>query len=176
MTVSAEIVVVGSVNLDLVVEVNRLPVAGETVLGGDLRRIPGGKGANQAVAAARLGRMVAVVGRVGDDEAGEILIGALSADQVNTDHLITSTGVPNGVALIAVGSDGDNLIVVSPGANGRVDAADVDEAADVIATAACLLIQLEIPLEAVAAATRHARGTVILNPAPAPADRCRPIC
>ena len=164
---TAEIVVVGSANLDLVVEVDQIPAVGETVMGGDLRRIPGGKGANQAVAAARLGRDVAMVGRLGADEGGEILRAALTADGVDTTRLITTDETPNGVALIAVGSDGDNAIVVSPGANARVTPADVEAAADMLRDAVVTLLQLEIPLDAVTAAAVAAEGTVILNPAPA---------
>ena len=165
----AEVVVVGSANLDLVVDVATIPVAGETVLGGDLRRIPGGKGANQAVAAARLGRRVAMVGRVGDDDAGAILRAALASAGVDTTSLHTTTDTPSGIALIAVSADGDNTVVVSPGANGRVSAADVAESAEAVGAAAVVLLQLEVPLEAVAAAVSCARGLVVLNPAPAPA-------
>ncbi len=165
----AEVVVVGSANLDLVVDVATIPVAGETVLGGDLRRIPGGKGANQAVTAARLGRRVAMIGRVGDDDAGSILRSALDSAGVDTSGLLATESTPSGTALIAVGADGDNAIVVSPGANSRFSAADVAGAADVLSAAEVLLAQLEVPLEAVAAAVRFARGIVVLNPAPAPA-------
>ena len=165
----AEVVVVGSANLDLVVDVATIPVAGETVLGGDLRQIPGGKGANQAVTAARLGRRVAMIGRVGDDDAGLILRSALDSAGVDTSGLLATESTPSGTALIAVGADGDNAIVVSPGANSRFSAADVAGAADVLNAAEVLLAQLEVPLEAVAAAVRAARGIVVLNPAPAPA-------
>ncbi len=164
-----EVVVVGSANLDLVVEVETVPVAGETVRGGDLRRIPGGKGANQAVAASRLGRRVAMIGRVGDDDAGAMLRAAMDSSGVDTAGLLTTDGTASGTALIAVGTDGDNAIVVSPGANGRLSSDDVERAADVLGAAAVALLQLEVPLEAVAAAVRCARGTVVLNPAPAPA-------
>ena len=167
---TAEIVVVGSANLDLVVKVGQIPAVGETVMGGDLHRIPGGKGANQAVAAARLGRDVAIVGRLGADEGGEILRTALDADGIDTSRLLTTDDVPNGVALISVGSDGDNAIVVSPGANARVTPADVEAAAAALHGAAATLLQLEIPLDAVTAAAHAAHGTVILNPAPAPAE------
>lgn len=163
-----EITVVGSANLDLVVDVDHVPLVGETVLGGDLRRIPGGKGANQAVAAARLGRRVAMVGRVGDDEAGSTLRHALESDGIDTTALTTTPDTPNGVALISVDADGDNAIVVSPGANGRVDARDVAAAGALVSDAAVLLLQLEVPIEAVEAAAIAATGTVILNPAPAP--------
>ena len=159
----------GSANLDLVVEVSAVPVAGETVLGGDLRHIPGGKGANQAVAAARLGRRVAMIGRVGDDDAGTTLRSAMESAGVDTTCLSATEGTPSGTALIAVGADGDNAIVVSPGANGRLSPADVESAAGVLAAAEVVLLQLEVPLEAVSAAVRCARGTVVLNPAPAPA-------
>ena len=165
-----EIAVVGSANLDLVVEVPRVPLVGETVLGGDLARIPGGKGANQAVAAARLGRSVAMIGRVGDDEGGRILRDALETDGVDTSCLATTADVANGVALIAVGADGDNAIVVSPGANSRLSVADVEAAGDVLGAAAVTLLQLEVPVEAVAAAAEVAGGTVVLNPAPAPSE------
>ena len=163
-----EVAVVGSSNLDLVVEVETIPVAGETVMGGDLLRIPGGKGANQAVAAARLGRRVAMVGRVGDDDAGTMLRAAMDSAGVDTTCLLTTEGTPSGTALIAVGADGDNAIVVSPGANGRVKSADVESAADVVGAAEVVLLQLEVPVEAVSAAVRRAHGTVVLNPAPAP--------
>ena len=163
-----EIAVVGSANLDLVVEVQRIPVAGETVLGEDLRRIPGGKGANQAVAAARLGRRVSMIGRVGDDDSGVMLRSAMESAGVDTTCLLATEGTPSGTALIAVGADGDNAIVVSPGANGRLSAADVESAAEVLSAAEVVLLQLEVPIEAVAAAVRCARGTVVLNPAPAP--------
>ncbi len=162
-----EVAVVGSANLDLVVEVDTIPLVGETVPGGDLHRIPGGKGANQAVAAARLGRKVAMIGRIGDDEGGAMLRSALDGDGVDTRHLLTTAGVPNGVALISVGADGDNAIVVSPGANGRVAPADIEAAGAILETAVVTLLQLEVPLDAVAAAAARAGGTVILNPAPA---------
>ncbi len=163
-----EIVVVGSANLDLVVDVDVIPLVGETVLGGDLRRIPGGKGANQAVAAARLGRRVALIGRVGDDEGGAILRSALDADGVGIGEVRTVEGVPSGVALIAVGRDGDNAIVVSPGANARLSGSDVVEAAPLLAAATVTLLQLEVPVEAVTEAAVASAGIVILNPAPAP--------
>lgn len=165
---SMEIAVVGSCNLDFVVGVESIPQVGETVLGGDLVQIPGGKGANQAVAAARLGRRVAMVGRIGDDGSGDLLRGALDADGVDTGALLTTAGVPSGVALIAVQDDGDNAIVVSPGANGRVTPADAAVAA--VEEATVVLCQAEIPLDAVVEAMRVARGITVWNPAPAPTD------
>lgn len=164
-----EVCVVGSANLDIVVPVERHPVAGETVLGGDHLRISGGKGANQAVAAARLGRRVAFVGRVGDDAAGAELRSALDADGVVTDFLATTPDVPSGIAMISVGPDGDNAIIVSPGANAHLDLDDIERAAPVLAQAAVTLLQLEIPVDAVTEAAEAAGGRVILNPAPAQA-------
>jgi ribokinase len=161
-----EVAVVGSLNLDLVVRVARLPGPGETVSGDDVFRNPGGKGANQAVAAARLGRRVAMVGRVGDDDAGRELLGSLEADAVDTSQVRVVAGVPSGIALITVGEDGENQIVVSPGANARLTGDDVGQAGAALAAATVTLLQLEVPLEAVAAAARAAGGTVVLNPAP----------
>ena len=162
-----EIVVVGSLNLDVSVPVERHPRPGETVLGGDAARTPGGKGANQAVAAARLGRRVAMVGRVGDDGVGDDLLAALEADGVERSGVRVLPGVSTGIALIAVDPRGENSIVVSAGANARLDAAGVEEAAGALKAAAVCLLQLEVPLEAVVRAAELARGRVVLNPAPA---------
>jgi ribokinase len=161
-----EVAVVGSLNLDLVVRVARLPGPGETVTGDDVFRNPGGKGANQAVAAARLGRRVAMVGRVGDDDAGRELLGSLEADAVDSSRVRVVAGVPSGIALITVSEDGENQIVVSPGANDRLTPDDVGQAGAALGAAAVTLLQLEVPLDAVAAAARAAGGTVVLNPAP----------
>jgi ribokinase len=161
------VAVVGSLNLDHVVRVTHHPAGGETVLGGDLLTNPGGKGANQAVAAARLGQPVAMVGAVGDDAAGQALLGSLAADAVDTAHVRVVEGVPSGVALITVDGGGENAIVVSPGANGRLSDDDVRAAAGALRSAAVTLVQLEVPLEAVAAAAATAGGAVVLNPAPA---------
>ena len=159
--------VVGSLNMDIVVPVPRHPGPGETVLGGDHFRNPGGKGANQAVAAARLGRPTSMVGRVGRDDAGSELVSALRGYGVDISRVSPTEDAPTGIALITVDDGGENSIVVSPGANGRVTEADVKEAGDVVSSADAVLLQLEIPLETVVAAARTATGTVILNPAPA---------
>ncbi|TDC44591.1 ribokinase [Actinomadura sp. KC345] len=178
---SWEVVVVGSVNADLVVGVDRRPAPGETVLGSDLATLPGGKGANQAVAAARLGGRVGIVGRVGDDGHGGMLRAALAADGVDLAHLTTTEGTPSGVALITVGADGDNSIIVSPGANGRVGPDDVAAARAMITGAAVVSFQLEVPMPAVEAAARAAAGAggrVVLNlspPAPVP-DEVLALC
>jgi ribokinase len=160
------VVVVGSLNLDLVVRVDRLPGPGETVSGTDVFRNPGGKGANQAVAAARLGRGVAMVGCVGDDAAGRELLASLEADTVDTSHVRVVGGVPSGAAFITVREDGENHIVLSPGANARLSPEDVAAAGAVLRAAPVTLLQLEVPPGAVAAAVAAAGGTVVLNPAP----------
>ena len=161
------IAVVGSINLDLVVAVDRHPAPGETVVGGDCWQLPGGKGANQAVAAARLGAEVAMVGRVGADAQGAWLREGLWTERVDVEHVREDRVAPTGVALIAVDARGENTIVVSPGANARVDARDVAAASDVVRGAEVVLVQHEVPAEAVAAAIDTAGGTVVLNPAPA---------
>ncbi|MEU8122308.1 ribokinase [Spirillospora sp. NPDC049024] len=164
-----DVAVVGSLNADLVVGVERRPAPGETVLGSDLATHPGGKGANQAVAAARLGARTAIVGRVGDDGHGELLRAALAADGVDLAHLVTTPGVPTGVALITVGPDGDNSIVVSPGANARLGPADVEAARALIESAPVVSLQMEVPPAAVEAAAGVAAGAgrrVVLNLSP----------
>jgi ribokinase len=161
------IAVVGSINLDLVVPVARHPAPGETVIGGDRAELPGGKGANQAVAAARLGAEVALVGRVGADEAGRRLRDGLAQEGVDVEHVREDPDAPTGMALIAVDGAGENTIVVSPGANARVGEDDVGAAGELLAGAPVMLVQHEIPRSAVAAAVRAAGGTVVLNPAPA---------
>jgi ribokinase len=160
------VAVVGSLNMDLVIRVPELPGPGETVSGGDLFRNPGGKGANQAVAAARLGRRVAMVGCVGDDDAGRALLASLEADGVDRSRVRVVDGVPSGTAFITVSEDGENQIVVSPGANARLTEGDVAAAEAALRAARVTLLQLEVPLEAVAAAARTAGGRVVLNPAP----------
>ncbi|RJL32909.1 ribokinase [Bailinhaonella thermotolerans] len=163
-----DVVVAGSANADLVVRVERRPASGETVAGSDLATFPGGKGANQAVAAARLGARTALLGRVGDDGHGALLRASLERDGVDVSRLAATPG-PTGVALITVGPEGDNSIIVSPGANARLTEEDVAGAADLIGAARVLSLQLEVPLPAVLAAARaaEAAGTrVVFNPSP----------
>ncbi|MFD6426248.1 ribokinase [Streptomyces sp. NPDC060198] len=162
----AVIAVVGSLNLDLVAPVPRHPVPGETVLGGDIAQHPGGKGANQAVAVARLGAEVSFVGRVGDDDAGQVMTGAVGGQGVDITHVRTTAGTATGRAMIAVSPAGENTIIVSPGANSRLGAADCEAAADVLHRAAVTVLQQEVPDEANHAAARLAGGTVLYNPAP----------
>jgi ribokinase len=162
-----DILVIGSLNADLVVRAPRFPTPGETISGQDLSIIPGGKGANQAVAAARQGASVAMVGRVGDDSFGPTLIENLQDNQVDTTYVQTDESA-TGTATIIVDSSGQNSIVLSPGANGKVTPADVDSVS--FQDADMLLLQLEIPLETVVHAASVARQNglrVILNPAPA---------
>lgn len=166
MTTGVDVAVVGSCNLDLVVRVPRLPRPGETVLGTEHLENPGGKGANQAVAAARQGSDVAMIGRVGDDEAGRQVRDALVAAGVDATGVTTSPR-PTGTALITVNDDGENTIVVSPGANDDVSDAVVATHGDLLGDARVCLLQLEIPDAGVHAAARAAGGAVILNPAPA---------
>jgi ribokinase len=164
------IVVVGSSNTDMVVKVPTLPASGETVLGGRFVIAAGGKGANQAVAAARLGADVTFVCRLGTDMFGERSLEGLKKDGLHTQHVVRDETSPSGVALIMVDERGENLIAVAPGANGRLSVEDVEAARNAISQAGVLLLQLEIPLDAVRRAARLGReagAAVILNPAPA---------
>jgi len=164
------IVVVGSLNMDLVVRAPRHPLPGETILGGEFRTFPGGKGANQAVAAARLGGAVKMIGRVGADAFGDSLLQTMAKDGVDTQRILRDPEAATGVALITVDAAGQNTIVVASGANGRVTPGDVSAAEDIFAGAAIVLLQLECPLPAVACAIELARqhgARVVLNPAPA---------
>lgn len=164
-----DVVVVGSLNMDAVASVDRLPGAGETVLAGGFDWVPGGKGANQAVAAARQGAAVAMVGRVGADDNGRLLRARLAADGVDVAAVSADPGPPTGLALIAVDPAGANTIVVFPGANGTLGPEDVDAAAALIEGAAVVVCQLEIPRPAVVRAFELARAAgriTILNPSP----------
>lgn len=160
-------VVVGSVNRDLVVVVERHPTPGETILGSRHLYGPGGKGANQAVAAARLGASVAFVGVVGPDGDGEAMIDNLEFEGVDVSGVVVSEQAATGLAVITVAGDGENSIVVSPGANQHLDADVVGANSEAIASATVVVAQLEVPIESVMLAARLASGTFILNPAPA---------
>lgn len=164
-----DIVVVGSINQDLTVRVPHHPAPGETVLGTSHVFGAGGKGANQAVAAARLGRRVAMIGRVGDDQPGRDLVRGLEAEGVDVSHVGVDGDAPTGLALITLDEQAENAIAVSPGANSRLHPETVEEARQVIVEATVLLVQLEVPIESVQEAASLATGTVILNPAPAAA-------
>jgi ribokinase len=165
-----KIVVVGSLNMDLVVQVSRIPKPGETVLGNTFHTAAGGKGANQAVAAARLGAQVTMVGCVGDDDYGQALVQGLQADDVDTRFIRRDRKHHTGVALITVGENGENSIVVISGANWHITQSDIDIAANELANADILVLQLETPIEIVeyAASIAHDHHVpIILNPAPA---------
>ena len=164
------IVVVGSLNMDLVVRTHRMPGPGETVLGDDFQTIPGGKGANQAVAAARQGARVSMVGRVGDDAFGQTLRSSLQAEGIDISHVKVDSTAPTGIAMITLDEAGQNSIVVAPGANAQLTAEDVETALNAAGAFDALVMQLETSLPAVQAATRmaHEHGAkIILNPAPA---------
>jgi len=167
------IIVFGSINMDLVAKASRLPVAGETLLGYDFLTAPGGKGANQAVAVARLGIPTQMVGRVGGDSFGVELVNSLQASGVQTVNVSVDNAVSSGVALISVDDAGENQMIVVPGANGRVNQEDVKRVVNLLPGATALLLQFEIPMNAVllaAKAAREAGVTVILDPAPAHGD------
>ena len=162
-----DVVVVGSANLDLIVRVPHHPTRGETVLGGAHARTPGGKGANQAVAASRLGAQVTMVGRVGHDDAGKELRQSLEDAGVDCLYLAVEPGSPSGTALIGVDDYGENSIIVSPGANKWGCPEDIQAAEASFTHSRVILTQLEIPIETVLAAAAISEGTVLLNPAPA---------
>jgi ribokinase len=164
------VLVVGSSNTDMIIRVPRIPRPGETILGGEFTMAGGGKGANQAVAAARAGGRVTFVARVGDDVFGERALAGFVADGIDTRFVLRTSGAASGVALIDVDDRGENSITVASGANALLSAADVESAAEAFAAADIVLVQLESPIETVEAAVRKAgeKGVpVILNPAPA---------
>ena len=163
------VVVFGSLNMDLVTRVKRLPKPGETLMGSAFFTTAGGKGANQAVAAAKLGAVVKMIGRVGDDVWGTELIAGLTAAGVETDGITTEPGVHSGVAVITVAESGENQILGVYGANDRLDESDVERLKTRLIGAKVLLLQLEVPVQAVKQAAQVAhemRVTVVLDPAP----------
>lgn len=167
------IVVIGSSNTDMVVKTSHLPAGGETVLGGDFFMNAGGKGANQAVAAARYGNRVVFVAKTGDDLFGRQVRKSMAEDGIVTDYVFVDKEHPSGVALITIDKDAENCIVVAGGANMYLSPSDIDTAAEEILKADVVLMQLESPIETVAYAARMAAKAgipVILNPAPAPAE------
>lgn len=164
------IVVLGSSNTDMVVKSARIPAPGETVLGGHFLMNPGGKGANQAVAAARMGGRVTFVAKVGEDFFGREACALFSREGINTEFIMTDPTEPSGVALIMVDEDGENCIAVAPGANSALTPTDISVARRTIEHSDALLMQLEIPVETVLCAAQWAYASqvpVIINPAPA---------
>jgi ribokinase len=171
MSSRPKIIVVGSTNTDLVVGVPHIPAPGETVLGGEMQTVAGGKGANQAVAAQRLGGDVTFIARVGDDAFGANALAGFEREGIRTEFVTVTPGTASGVALIAVrDGTGENAIVVAPGASAHLSAADIAQTESAFAEASAVVISLEIPMETVERAVEMAqeRGIpVILNPAPA---------
>ncbi len=164
------VAVVGSSNMDLVVKSNRIPAIGETILGGDFIMAPGGKGANQAVAAAKLGAQVFFIAKLGDDIFGSQSLNNFKKEGVNTKYVLKTKEAPSGVALIMVDDDGNNLIVVAPGANQNLSPEDVKEAESDIASSGALVAQLEVPIETIefaAGLANKCKVPFILDPAPA---------
>jgi ribokinase len=167
-----QIAVVGSINLDLVVRCSVLPRPGETIMADSLAEVCGGKGANQAVAVTRAGGKCALIGRVGDDDFGKRLVEGLRGDKVDCASVKTTSECSSGVAIVSVEASGENAITVVPGANRRLCPADVVAARATIENSDALLVQLEVPLDAVTTAVEIAQQAgvrVILDPAPAPA-------
>jgi ribokinase len=167
---SKRIVVVGSCNTDMVIKSDRLPVPGETILGGTFFMNPGGKGANQAVAASRMGGNVTLISKTGNDVFGKQSVMLYTAENIKTDYIYSDPKHPSGVALITVDSQGENCIVVASGANAYLTPSDIDKASAEIESSDLVLMQLEIPIETVEYVAEMAskKGIkVILNPAPA---------
>lgn len=162
--------VIGSINMDMVLSVPRFPVAGETLTGGNFQTVPGGKGANQAVALGRLGAPVRMAGRVGDDAFGRRYLDHFRQNGVDVRAVDAVAGTATGVADILVNAAGENCIVIAPGANGLCDLEWLDRALEATADCEIFLLQLEIPLDTVAEAVRRLRKmgkTILLDPAPA---------
>ena len=163
------ICVIGSLNMDLVVNVDTMPKPGQTIIGSNFKEVPGGKGANQAVAMARLNGNVSMIGKVGEDGFGQTLINSLKNDKVDTTYIQTSKGA-TGVALITVDKNAQNSIVVSPGANFEVKEDDIDNNMEAIKNSDIVVLQLETPLNTIKYALNKAKELnkyTILNPAPA---------
>lgn len=162
--------ILGSINMDLVLRVNRLVKPGETILSKDFKKVSGGKGANQAVAAKRLGANVSFIGMVGADDNGFEIVKAFKEDKIDVSHIKVSNNDPTGMAIITVDDDGRNSIVVVPGANMKIDNTSIEEAKDVIKDSKLLIAQFETSIEATIKAFKVAKenGVItILNPAPA---------
>ena len=165
------ILVIGSLNMDMVVNVEQMPLRGETIMGKSLAYVPGGKGANQACAAGKLGKNVTMLGCIGDDGNGQALRKSLATAGVDVSYLVVCPGVPTGLAVITVDNGGGNSIIVITGANSQCSPEVIRAHEKLIADSDIVVLQLEIPLEAVAEAVRLAKAhgkTVVLNPAPAP--------
>jgi ribokinase len=167
---NASIIVIGSINTDLILTCEHLPAPGETVLGGDIKTVGGGKGANQAVTAARLGAHTRLIGCVGEDAYADLHLQAFAREGIQTGAIRRCANIPSGTAVILVDTKGQNSIVVSPAANAFVSKEDVENAKTHFSVGGILIMQLEIPLETVVFSAQRAKAAgmqVILNPAPA---------
>ena len=165
------VLVIGSINMDLVVKSEQLPKPGETLMGSSMETIPGGKGANQAVAAARLGAGVTMVGAVGNDGYGPALLDGLRKESINVEHVAIEDGVPSGIAIIHVDKAGENTISVVPGSNACLSRETVQSRKDQIANSDMVLLQLEVPMDTIEEAISVAKSAdtpVVLDPAPVP--------
>ncbi|GAB1462165.1 ribokinase [Pedobacter sp.] len=170
LSMDSTILVIGSSNTDMVVKTNRFPMPGETILGGDFLMNAGGKGANQAVAAARLGAKVKFICKTGADIFGREAVKSLEKEGIDTNHILVDDANPSGVALILVDDNAENMIVVAPGANANLTAVEMADLADEIDKASYVLMQLEIPLKTVIHVAKYAKDKgvrTVLNPAPA---------
>lgn len=166
-----KILVIGSLNLDMVIRVEHTPCAGETILGDQVDMIPGGKGANQACAVGRLGGNVSMLGAIGDDKYADIQMESLKSSNVDVSHIIRRKESMTGLAVVSVDRNGDNSIIVAPGANATLTPGDIDKSRKLIEESDVVIFQLEIPLETVCYAAKLAKSlgkTVILDPAPVP--------
>jgi len=165
-----KILIVGSSNTDLIIRVSEIPRPGETLLGGEFKTFPGGKGANQAVAAARAGGEVVFIASVGDDSYGQEAIKGYKLDRINTEDIKVCKGIPSGIAMITISEKGENAITVAPGANAELKPEDLEETEEPFQESSYMLVQLETPLETVQKAVElcsELDTKVILNPAPA---------
>lgn len=170
MSEKPPIIVLGSINTDLVLRVPHIPLPGETLLGADMAVLQGGKGANQAVAASRVGGAVTMIGCLGDDGYGDVAVRTLAAEGLEVAHVRRVAGVPSGVAIVALAASGENSIIVSPGANAQVNVDDVALGLRDAPAAGVAIAQLEVPIETVRAFLTLARERgmmTVLNPAPA---------
>lgn len=167
---NGNILIIGSTNTDMVIKTKRFPIPGETILGGRFLMNPGGKGANQAVAAARLGGRITFIGKVGNDVFGIQAKHTLQSEGINTDYVYDDETLPSGVALITVDGEGENTIVVAAGANASLDSKDINKSIKAFTNADLVVLQLEIPLatvEYVCQLAYEQGKKVLLNPAPA---------
>jgi len=173
-----DVMVVGSLSMDLVLEVPRVPKVGETLAGYSFKTFVGGKGNNQALSAARAGATVAMLGKLGGDAYGEVVLATLKKNGINCENMLVDKSIGTGIANIWVGPTGENCIIIVANSNGKLSPEDVENASAVIIAAKTLLLQLEVPIETItkaAAVAKRGQAQVILNPAPAPPSGSLPV-